>query len=71
MKARQKWDLLVLNSKSFVNFVMSNLRNFEKFYTLKNVKKLTFSISKKNTDFPIKLAFFIISTISHVSKYIQ
>ncbi len=34
MKAHQKWDLLVLNSKGFVNFVMSNLRNFEKFDTL-------------------------------------
>jgi len=47
MKARQKWDLLVPNSKGFVNFVMSNLRNFEKFYTLKSVEKLTFSIWKK------------------------
>ncbi len=44
MKARQKWDLLVTNGKGFVNFVMSNLRNFKKFYTLKNVKILTFSI---------------------------
>ncbi len=35
MKARQKWDLLVLNSKGFVCFVVSNLGNFEKFYTLK------------------------------------
>ncbi len=43
MKAHQKWNLLVLNSKGFVNFVMSNLRNFEKFDTLKNVKKITFS----------------------------
>ncbi len=42
MKAHQKWDLLVLNSKGFVNFVMSNLRTFEKFDTLKNVKKITF-----------------------------
>ena len=29
MKARQKWDLLVLNSKSLVSFYV----NFEKFYT--------------------------------------
>ncbi len=36
MKAREKWDLLVLNSKDFVNFIMSNLRNFEKLYALKN-----------------------------------
>ncbi len=71
MKAHQKWNLLVLNSKGFVNFVMSNLRNFEKFDTLKNVKKITFSIPKKNTDFPIKLPFFIISTTSQISKYIQ
>ena len=57
MKARQKWDLLVINSKGFVNFVMSNLRNFKKFSTLKNVKKLTFSIWKKNTRFSHKISF--------------
>ncbi len=66
MKARQKWDLLVLNSKGFVNFVMSNLTNFEKFYTLKNSH---FLYERKILDFPIKLTFFIISTTSHVSKY--
>jgi hypothetical protein len=55
MKARQKWDLLVLNSKDFVNFVISNLRNFEKFYTLKNSH---FLYERKILDFPIKLAFF-------------
>ena len=51
MKARQKWDLLILNSKSFINFMMSNLRNFEEFYTLENIKKLTFSIWRKTTRF--------------------
>ncbi len=53
MKARQKWDLLVLNSKDFVNFVMSNLRNSEKFYTLRNVKKIHIfymEINVKNSD---------------------
>ncbi len=68
MKARQKWDLLVLNSKGFVNFVMSNLRNFEKFYALKNSH---FLYGRKILDFPIKLAFFIIPTTSHVPKYIE
>jgi hypothetical protein len=33
-----------INSKGCVNFVISNLRSFEKFHALKNVKKLTFSI---------------------------
>ncbi len=37
MKARQKWDLLVLNSKGFINFVMSNLIKFKKSCTLKPV----------------------------------
>jgi hypothetical protein len=70
MKARQKWDLLLLNSKDFVNFVMSNLRNSEKFYTLRNVKKIhIFYMKKKTLDFPIKLAFFTISTTSLVLKY--
>ncbi len=35
MKARQKWNLLVLNSKGFVNFVMSDLRkDRERFVTI-------------------------------------
>jgi hypothetical protein len=59
------------NSKGFVNFVMSNLRNFEKFYTLKMLKNSYFLYGEKTLDFPIKLAFFIISTTSYVSKYIQ
>ena len=59
MKIHQKWDLLVLNSKDFVNFIMSNLWNFQKFYRLKNFKNLTFSIF---------IFFFIISTASHVSN---
>ncbi len=33
MKARQKWHLLVLNSKGFVNFIMSTFRDIGKFYT--------------------------------------
>ena len=44
MKACEKWDLLILNGKDFVNFVKSKSIKFEKFYTLKNAKKLTFSI---------------------------
>ena len=32
MKARQKWSLLVLNSEGYENLLMSNLRNFQKFY---------------------------------------
>jgi hypothetical protein len=36
MKACQKWDLLVLNSKSFIDIVMSNLRNFDKFHVFKS-----------------------------------
>ena len=57
MKARQKWGLLILNSKGFVNFVISNLRSFEKFHALKNVKKLTFSIWKKKTRFFHQISF--------------
>jgi hypothetical protein len=33
MKAREKRDLLVLNSQSYQNFLMSNLRGFQKSYT--------------------------------------
>ncbi|CAF3435491.1 unnamed protein product [Rotaria sp. Silwood1] len=33
MKARQKWGLLILNSKGYQNFLTSNLGNFQKFYT--------------------------------------
>jgi hypothetical protein len=44
MKARQKWDLLVLNSEGYVNFAISSLRSFDTFHALKNVEKLTFSI---------------------------
>ncbi len=66
MKARQKWDLLVLNSKHFLNFIMSNLRNFEKCYALKNAKKLTFSIWKKNTRFSCKISFFILFPLPHM-----
>ena len=29
MKARQKWGLLVLNSKGYENLLMSDLRNFQ------------------------------------------
>ena len=36
MKARQRRDLLVLSTKGFVNFVISNFRKFEKFDALKN-----------------------------------
>ena len=42
MKARQKWKLSILNSKDFVNFVMSKLKYFEKFYVLKMLKNLHF-----------------------------
>jgi hypothetical protein len=31
MKVRRKQDLLVLDSKSYENFLMSNLRDFRKF----------------------------------------
>ena len=70
MKARQKWDLLVLNSKDFVNFVMSNLRNFKKSSTLKNVKKLTFSIWKKNTRFSYEISFFALFLLPHMFRNI-
>ena len=61
MKARQKWDLLVLNSRGFVNFVMSNWRNFEKFHALKNVKKLTFSKVHQGQNVSKKKRFFCFS----------
>ena len=49
MKARQKWDLLVLNSKGFVNFVMLNLRNFEKFFI--NIQEFLKDILRSLTNF--------------------
>jgi hypothetical protein len=45
MKAREKWDLLVLNIE------------LKKFREIVCIKKLTFSMSNKNTDFLLKLAF--------------
>ena len=61
MNARQKWNLSILNSKDLANFVMSNLKYFEKFYVLKMLKSSHFLYGKKATNFPIKLTFFIIS----------
>ena len=39
MKAREKWSLLMLNSKDYVNLLISNLRNFQKFYIFLGVEK--------------------------------
>ena len=38
MKVREKWGLLVLNSEGYENFLMSNLRNSQKFYTFFRVE---------------------------------
>ena len=46
MKAREKWGLLMLNSKGYVNLLISNLRNFQKFYTFLGVEKEDTSDSK-------------------------
>ena len=58
MNARQKWNLSILNSKDFANFVMANLKYFEKFYVLKILKKLTFSLWEKSNKFSHKVNFF-------------
>ena len=48
MKAPQKWNLLILNSMDFLNFVLSNLKYFEKFYVLKMLKNSHFRYEKKH-----------------------
>ena len=39
MKARQKWGLLMLNSKGYVDLLISYLSNFQKFYTFLELEK--------------------------------
>ncbi len=46
MKAHETWGLLILNSKDYVNLLILNLRNFQKFYTFLGVKKEGASNSK-------------------------
>ena len=46
MKAREKWGLLMLNSKGYVNLLISNIRNYQKFYRFLGVEKEDASNSK-------------------------
>ncbi len=66
MKACQKWDLLVLNSKSFIDIVMSNLRNFDKFHVLKN----SHFLNRKNHRFFHKIGFFSLFQLPHMFRNI-
>ena len=46
MKAREKWGLVMPNSKGYVKLLISNLRNFQKFYTFVGVEMEGVSNSK-------------------------
>ena len=49
MKTREKRDLLVLNSQSYENFLMSKLRGFQKSCTFKKSNVFLPSIEKMSS----------------------
>jgi hypothetical protein len=53
MKARRKRDLLILNSKSYQSFIMTNLRNFQNLYAIFGVK------NQVSSYLPIESNFFL------------
>ncbi len=58
MKARQKWDLLVLNSKRLWKPFNVELKKLSEISILKNVKKTILLYRRKNTRFFNKISVF-------------
>ena len=54
IEARQKLDLLVLNSESYQNLLISNLRNIQKFYAFFGIEKL------RRQQFKYRVKYFLL-----------